>query len=91
MEKLFVFLIVNMAFCENHMCFFLVKFWSAFKAQLSSTDDKGHTKMQKYVCFQCFKVLFMCVQQRFLVVHFSAVRLNVPLHPLKERERVPET
>lgn len=33
----------------------------------------------------------MCVQQRFLLVHFSAVRLNVLLHPLKEREQVPET
>lgn len=33
----------------------------------------------------------MYVQQRFLLVHFSAVRLNVLLHPLKEREQVPET
>lgn len=35
--------------CENGLLrkpyvLFLVKFWSAFKAQLSSTDDKGHTK-----------------------------------------------
>lgn len=38
--------------CENGLLrkpyvLFLVKFWSAFKAQVSSTDDKGHTKMQK--------------------------------------------
>lgn len=93
MENFFYFFFSN---CENGLLrkpyvLFLVKFWSAFKAQLSSTDDKGHTKMQKCVCCQCFKVLFVCVQKRFLVVHFSAVRLNVLLHPLKEREQVPET